>query len=630
MLLTFAILAATVALFVWGRLRADIVALLALLALFLTGILTTAQSIAGFGDSTVILIAALFVVGEGLSQTGVTAWLSSRLRALAGRSLTGLIVAAMAVAALLSAFMSNTGATAALMPAVVSAAWSVGSVPSKTLMPLAYATSSGGLLTLMGTPPNIIVADTLSAAGLEPFGFFEFGLVGLPLLLISIVYMAFVGVRLLPNQTNLPAPEDLTAAVGQLADAYSLHGKIFRLRVRAQSSLAGKTLAEAALGRNYEITVLKVERARDADPDDGAAAASAAPAGSPRPPRLQPAAERLPDGGTVLNAGDVLLVRSTAELVQRAMLDCNFGVQTVEETEEPLTGTLLSHEIGLAEVLVTPRSTYIGQTLAESRLFHKFGVQVLGIRRNNEIAKRQRVRLQFGDSLLVRGPWQAITRIADERRDFVVVGQPEALARQVVSLNRDSLVAGAVLLGMVVLMVSGLTPTVIAALIAAVAMVVFGCLNMEQAYRAISWSSVVLIAAMIPMSTALQVTGGAEFLASHLVATLGALGPLALMAGVFLLTSAFSQVISNTATTVLVAPIVLQTALALGVSPYPLLMMVAVGASTALLTPIGTPPNLMVMSPGGYAFSHYTKVGLPLVLLFLIAGLVLVPLFWPF
>ncbi len=619
MLLTFAILAATVALFIWGRLRADIVALLALLALFLTGILTTAQSIAGFGDSTVILIAALFVVGEGLSQTGVTAWLSSRLRALAGRSLTGLIVAAMAVGALLSAFMSNTGATAALMPAVVSAAWSVGSVPSKTLMPLAYATSSGGLLTLMGTPPNIIVADTLSAAGLEPFGFFEFGLIGLPLLLISVVYMAFVGVRLLPNQSNLPAPEDLTAAVGQLADAYSLHGKIFRLRVRAQSSLAGKTLAEAALGRNYEITVLKVERARDADPDDGAAAASAAPA-----------AERLPDGGTVLYAGDVLLVRSTAELVQRAMLDCNFGVQTVEETEEPLTGTLLSHEIGLAEVLVTPRSTYIGQTLAESRLFHKFGVQVLGIRRNNEIAKRQRVRLQFGDSLLVRGPWEAITRLADERRDFVVVGRPEALARQVVSLNRDSLVAGAVLLGMVGLMVSGLTPTVIAALIAAVAMVVFGCLNMEQAYRAISWSSVVLIAAMIPMSTALQVTGGAEFLASHLVATLGALGPPALMAGVFLLTSAFSQVISNTATTVLVAPIVLQTALALGVSPYPLLMMVAVGASTALLTPIGTPPNLMVMSPGGYAFSHYTKVGLPLVLLFLIAGLVLVPFLWPF
>ena len=501
MLLTFAILAATVALFIWGRLRADIVALLALLTLFLTCILTTAQSIAGFGDSTVILIAALFVVGEGLSQTGVTAWLSSRLRALAGRSLTGLIVAAMAVAALLSAFMSNTGATAALMPAVVSAAWSVGSVPSKTLMPLAYATSSGGLLTLMGTPPNIIVADTLSAAGLEPFGFFEFGLIGLPLLLISVVYMAFVGVRLLPNQTNLPAPGRPDRGCRPLRRLIRCTARFFR-RAQAQSSLAGKTLAEAALGRNYEITVLRVERARAAGTDAGDDDAAAPSAESRRMPRLQPIDERLPEGGTVLQAGDVLLVRSTAELVQRAMLDFNFGVQTVEETEEPLTGALLSHEIGLAEVLVTPRSTYIGQTLAESRLFHKFGVQVLGIRRNNEIAKRQRVRLQFGDSLLVRGPWQAITRLADERRDFVVVGQPEALARQVVSLNRDSLVAGAVLLGMVVLMVSGLTPTVIAALIAAVARVVFGCLNMEQAYRAISWSSVVLIAAMIPMSTA--------------------------------------------------------------------------------------------------------------------------------
>ena len=204
-----------------------------------------------------------------------------------------------------------------------------------------------------------------------------------------------MGVRLLPNQTNLPAPEDLTAAVGQLADAYSLHGKIFRLRVRAQSSLAGKTLAEAALGRNYEITVLRVERARAAGTDAGDDDAAAPSAESRRMPRLQPIDERLPEGGTVLQAGDVLLVRSTAELVQRAMLDFNFGVQTVEETEEPLTGALLSHEIGLAEVLVTPRSTYIGQTLAESRLFHKFGVQVLGIRRNNEIAKRQRVRLSL-------------------------------------------------------------------------------------------------------------------------------------------------------------------------------------------------------------------------------------------
>ncbi len=427
----------------------------------------------------------------------------------------------MAVAALLSAFMSNTGATAALMPAVVSAAWSVGSVPSKTLMPLAYATSSGGLLTLMGTPPNIIVADTLSAAGLEPFGFFEFGLIGLPLLLISVVYMAFVGVRLLPNQTNLPAPEDLTAAVGQLADAYSLHGKIFRLRVRAQSSLAGKTLAEAALGRNYEITVLRVERARAAGTDAGDDDAAAPSAESRRMPRLQPIDERLPEGGTVLQAGDVLLVRSTAELVQRAMLDFNFGVQTVEETEEPLTGALLSHEIGLAEVLVTPRSTYIGQTLAESRLLSQ--IRRAGVGHSTQQRDRQAPARPASVWRLASGarPWQAITRLADERRDFVVVGQPEALARQVVSLNRDSLVAGAVLLGMVVLMVSGLTPTVIAALIAAVAMVVFGCLNMEQAYRAISWSSVVLIAAMIPMSTALQVTGGAEFLASHLVATLG-------------------------------------------------------------------------------------------------------------
>ena len=479
MYLTFAILALTVVLFVWGKLRSDVIALLALLALYLTGILTLPQTLAGFGDSTVIMIAALFVVGEGLSRSGVTAWMSSRLRSLAGGSTLRLLVALMVFAAALSAFMSNTGAVAALMPAVVAAAWGVASVPAKFLMPLAYAANSGGLLTLTGTPPNIVVADTLSAAGFEPFGFFAYALIGLPLLLVSIGYMVLLGVRMLPDRTNLSPPADLDMSVGEWADAYSLHGKLFRLRVRAQSKLSGMTLAESGLGHDYEITVLSVKHHNDGEREpivDGWGLDDVL----------------MPDGNTVLRPGDELLVRATAPIVQKAMGDFNFGVQVLDEYTEPLSGTLLSHEIGLAEVLVTPRSSFIGQTLAESGFYKRYGVQVMGVLRNNELAMRQRVKLQFGDSLLVRGTWSNIEQLANERRNFVVVGQPEAMAQQIVDISRDTVLAGGILVAMIALMVSGMVPTVIAAVMAAVAMVLLGCLNGEQAYRAISWSSVVL------------------------------------------------------------------------------------------------------------------------------------------
>jgi di/tricarboxylate transporter len=229
----------------------------------------------------------------------------------------------------------------------------------------------------------------------------------------------------------------------------------------------------------------------------------------------------------------------------------------------------------------------------------------------------------------VRGTWQDIELMENERRNFVVVGRPESLARQVVELSPRAIIAALTLIGMIILMVSGLVPVVIAALIAAVAMVLGGCLSLQQAYRAISWSSVILIAALIPMSTALQVTGGAELLANGLIDTLGATGPIALMTGVFLLTAAFSQVINNTATTILVAPIVLQAALGLGFSPYPLLMIVAVSASTAFLTPIGTTTNLMVYAPAGYKFADYVKIGFPLVVLYMLISLILIPLIWP-
>jgi di/tricarboxylate transporter len=624
-ILTFLILAVTILLFIWGKLRPDLVAILSVLVLFLTGIINLDQALSGFADSTVIMVAALFVVAEALSRTGITAWLGQQLLNQSGASEVRLLVVLMVGTALLSAFLSNTGTVAMLLPAVVAAAWRIRSVPPRFLIPLAFAANTGGLLTLIGTPPNIIVADVLVGASLRPFGFFEFALIGLPLLAIVVLFTTFVGRPLLPTQEVGARPVDLDATVDELAEAYSLEGNLFRLRVRRGSSLVGKSLSQAGLGRDYGVSVLRIDRAGAEDRL------------SRRRPSLLDTLDRLrrdeeiaiPRADTVIQPDDVLLAKGPQDSIQGVMLHFNLGVQPIDETGDKLTHIVLSQEVGLAEVLITPRSDYIGLTLSEAQLAQKYDVQVLSISRQDKVADQRTARLEFGDSLLVRGTWRAIGFLKEESRSFVVVGAPEAMAREVVGLGSHTIVAVVALLGMVVLMLAGLVSAVIAALIAACMVVLGGCLSMEEAYRSVSWETLVLVAAMLPMSTALRVTGGAEFIAGGLVNTLGAFDPLLLMAGVFLLTAAFSQVISNTATTVLVAPIALGAALAMGISPHAMLMMVAVGASAAFLTPIASPPNTLVMTPGGYRFNDYVKVGLPLLFIFLVASLILVPLIWP-
>lgn len=630
MILTFAILAITIVLFVSGRLRSDLVALISILALFLTGILTVDQILSGFSDSTVIMIAALFVIGEGLSRTGVTAWLGEKILEVAGSNKVRLLVVLMIGTALLSAFISNTGTVATLLPAVVSAAWRIGSVPSKFLIPLAFAANTGGLLTLTGTPPNIVVSEILVAAGFEPFSFFEYALIGLPLLVSAVLYMAFFGRKLLPRRKADERPTELKKEVGQVADTFSLSDDLYRLRVRYRSHLIGKTLQEAALGHDYGISVLRVESSRTDDDLSESGSEHKRVTAIDRLEKLQEREPTVPGPDTVIHKQDVLLVKGSGEAVYRLMADFSLGVLPIEDDDEGLSEALLSAEVGIAEVLLTPRSIYIGRTVAQSHFAEKFGVQVLSIRRGDQTLLQPSEKMAFGDALLVRGKWEDIERLQGERRNFVVVGSPEAMSRQVTELTTHSVVAILALVGMIALMVSGLVPAVVATLMAAVAMVLGGCLTMGQSYRAVSWHSVVLIGAMIPMSIALEVTGGAAFLADGLVNIFGEIGPLVLMAAVFVLTTAFSQVINNTATAVLVAPIVLRAALDLDVSPYPLLMAVAVSASTAFLTPIGTTTNLMVMTPGDYRFNDYVKVGFPLIAIFFVLSLLLIPLIWPF
>ncbi len=627
MVLTFVILIITIILFVWGRLRSDLVALLALISLFLSGILTAEQALAGFSNATVIMIAALFVVGEGLSRTGVTAWLGQQILRLAGNSKGRLLIVLMIGTALLSAFISNTGTVATLLPAVVAASWRVAAVPSMFLIPMAFAANTGGLLTLTGTPPNIVVSETLIEAGYAPFGYFEFALLGLPLLVAAIAYMYLYGRKLLPQNSVEDRPEELAEAVGELAETFSLAENLYRLRVRYGSPLIGKTLVDAALGHDYGVTVLSIENENTDETE-------AVQSDEVRPGRLQSllydAHHELPGPTTVIDAQDILLVKGSGQAVYQLMVNFNLGVLPIDDDRQGLSETLLSAEVGIAEILLTPRSSYIGRMVSESDFAEKYGVQIISIRRGDKLVSRKEARLQFGDALLIRGSWDAIETLRNERRNFVVVGSPESMSRQVIELTPQAAAAVLSLVGMIVLMVTGIVPAVFASLIAAVVMVLAGCLTMNHAYRAISWQSVVLIAAMIPMSIALEVTGGAEYLANGLVNTLGAYGPLVLLGGIFILTTTFSQFINNTATAVLVAPIVLTAAQSMGVSPYPLLITVAVSASTAFLTPIGTTTNLMVMTPGAYRFQDYVRVGLPIILIFLVLTVLLAPIIWPF
>ncbi|GAB4209772.1 MAG: SLC13 family permease [Sandaracinaceae bacterium] len=613
LVLTFAIVAATVVLFVLGRLRSDAVAVLSLLALFVAGVLSTSQALAGFADPTTVMIAGLFVVGEGLSRTGITARLGELLMERAGDSELRLLVVLSVGAAGLSAFMSNTGTVAMLMPAVAATAWRIGSAPSRFLIPLAFAANVGGLITLIGSPPNIVVADALASAGYTRLGFFDFALLGLPLTALVVAYMALVGRRVLPVRRAGARPIDLDGAIDAIAESHHLGNKLFRLRVPDACPLIGRTLAEAAFERDFGVSVLVVEHA----------------GGRERPWDELRSRAVLPGPDTTIALRDVLVVKGNPEAVARLATAWVLELVPVDPEKEDLAELLLTHDVGVAEVVVAPRSDYGGLTLAESRIAEKFEVQVITLRRGERVLPRKETALTFGDVLLVRGRWSAIERLRAETHNFVVVGEPDALSKQVVQLSARSYVAAVTVLAMIALMVFSVVPTVIAVLLAATAMILTGCLSIESAYRSIQWQTVVLVAATLPLSTALQTTGGAALLADTLVGTLGALGPRVLMAGVFLLTAGLSQVMSNTATAVLVAPIVVSAARTLGIHPAALLVTVAAGTASAFLTPIASPTNTLVLEAGGYTWGDYAKIGLPLLVLVLAVSLVIVPLAWP-
>ncbi len=600
----FALLAVTVLLFASDRLRMDVIAVGVILALMLGGVLSPREALAGFGDPLVILIAALFVIGEGLYRTGLAFALGHGLLRVAGRSEARLVALLMLGVALLSAFMSNTGAVAVFIPVALNMAHRAGIDPGRLLLPLALGGSIGGMLTLIGTPPNLAVSTELGRAGLAPFRFFDFAPAGLAILGIAVAYVLLLGRRLLPDRVRDAGGAEGRLGLADLVSAYGLDGQVHRVRFDAACPLPGQTLGQALLRTRYGVTVLAVERGRGARREV-------------LPVLLQ----------TEFAPGDTLYLVADATHLERLLA----GVPGLRP--EPLpqgADRLLAHELGLAEVLLTPRSELVGQSIADGRFRERFGLSVLGVLRRGRPLEGELLgqQLAFGDSLLVGGGWRQIELLQREKRHFTVLALPREVDEVAPHRERAPWALGIVVL-MLLAMSFGDLPGVAVVLLAVLAMVLSGCVTVEEGYHAINWQSVVLIAGMLPMALALQKTGGLDLLVQGLVGTLGAHGPLALLAGLFVLTSLLSQFISNTATAVLIAPVALGAAQGLGLSPYPLLMTVALAASTAFSTPVATPVNTLVMGPGGYRFNDYVRLGVPLQLLALGVTLLVVPLLFP-
>ncbi len=612
MLTLLIILGITIGLFVWGKFTPDIVALMSMLSLFLFGILDLPETLSGFSNPTVIMIASLFIIGEGLSQTGWTALAGQKFVKWAGKSIPKLLVLVTLGSGILSGFVSNTGTVATLLPVTVSAAYKMGTLPSKLLMPVAFGSNTGGLLTLTGTPPNIIASNALVENGFESFSFFEFALIGLPLLLISILYFRFIGYKLLPKNTSENQPINIDSEMHQWIENYSIDENIYRLRVRSMSPLLNTTIGEWDFDNKYNVSIIRLRR-RFPNVVKG----------------VKPYVE-FPTPDTILQYHDIITVKGNTEDVDKMILKFKLNLIPFKNNNDELKDEFINQEVGMAEMIVTPKSLFLGHNIPMGLYLEQAGIQLLAASRNNKPLKDKNVAVKAGDAFIIRGTWERIEHLKSVYKNLVISGNPESMSKDVNTLTYKSYISLAMLLLMIALLVFKVVPGAIAAMIAAGVILLTGCVPMAKAYKGISWISVVMIAAMIPMGIALQKTGVAELAANSLVTNLGSIHPIVLLGGIFLLTTGFSQAINNSATAVLMAPIAILAATSLNISPEPFMIVVAISASTAFLTPVGTTTNAMVMAAGDYKFMDYVKVGAPLLLLFFILSLILVPMIWPF
>lgn len=609
--MTFSILLITIIFFISNRLRADLVAVLALLALVLTGILEPAEALAGFSNSVVIMVASLFIVGAGIFRSGLAQMAGNLLLRWSGDSEKKLFILLLIIVASVGAFMSNTGTVALMLPIVVSIAMSIQSSPSKFLIPLSYMASFSGLLTLIASPTNLIVSQHLVEHGFEKLGFFDITPIGIIGVMTGILYLYAVRNLLLPNDKRRNnANDEHKLSPKQLAIDYQLGGNLVRVQVPEHSSMIGKRLAELKIPANYQSFILKIERKTT----DGL--------------NLLPITyQEMAGPRSSIQPKDILHIKGSIDNIQKLQEDFDLYIQE----GEPEADELISKQLGIAEVLLTPHSRLINETIRSFGFREKYNLNILSINRRGEQVLKQisKQRLRFGDALLVQGSWDEIELLSRETQDFVVVGQPKEHA-SMATANGKAAIAGGIMLLMILLMIFDVFPTVVSVAIGAILMILTGCVrNMDDAYNKINWESIILIASMLPMATALEKTGGMVMLSEGIIQVLGGFGAIGVLAGLFLLTMIFGQFISNTATAVLFVPIALNAALSIDSSPYAFLIAVAVGANMAFSTPVASPTNAMVMTAGGYTFFDFVKVGVPLQLIVYLVMMIVIPLFFP-
>ena len=628
---TLIILVITVALFIWGRVRADIVALTALAALLVLGILTPAEALAGFSSPIVIMMIGLFVVGGAIMQTGLAKLTGNKLMALSRGNETITFLLVMLVTSFIGAFVSNTGTVALMMPIIMSIAAGSGMQSSRFLMPLAFAGSLGGMLTLIGTPPNLVIDEVLTDSGFKPLAFFSFFPVGIIVIAIGIIVLMPLSKIFLGRKQS--GKKKKTKSLDDLVDEYRLLDNLHRYIVPSNRTSAakdengepmnivGKTLKELSIQKKYGVSIIEIRNEKKS-----------------RLGLVQDVNQNMAKSSSTIQEHDILYIIGDEQKMQRFAQD--YGLRRMKDVKIDF------YDLGLTEIVVMPTSNFAGLRIGEANLRKRFGINVLGVKRGGGSSSSEggrsgneyitdnliAAKLHVGDMLLVQGEWTNLTHLTADTTNWVVLDQPEKAADKVL-LDYKAPVAAAIMLLMIAMMVFDFIPVapVTAVIIAGLLTVFAGCFrNVEAAYKTINWESIVLIAAMMPMSTALEKTGASALVSQRLVDSLGSMGPTALLAGIYFTTSFMTMFISNTATAVLMAPIALVAAQQVGVSPYSFLFAVTLGASMCFASPFSTPPNALVMKAGGYTFMDYVKVGLPLQIIIGVVMTFVLPLLFPY
>ncbi len=610
MILTLVVLILTVAMFIIGRIRADIVALCSLTVLLMAGVLTPKEALSGFSSEVVVMMIGLFVISGAIFQTGVAKAISQRIMLLSKGNDTLMFLLVMLTTAMIGAFVSNTGTVALMMPIIVTMASQLGKSPSRLLMPLAFASSLGAMLTLIGTPPNLIISDTLAQGGYEPLSFFSFAPVGVICIIVGIIVLLPLSKWFLDNKGNDSASgNNKKKSLEELVSEYDLQSNMCAYSISNASEIKGKTVAELDLRNRYGLSILEIRNEKK---------------GKNR--IMRSVKQKVASAKTVLQVGDIIYLTGDKEAMQR--FESDYNIERIE------TSGIDFYDIGIAEIVVMPNSGLAGSKLRDSGLRDQYNINVLGIRRSGDYIMKDLAeeRLRAGDVLLVQGSWINIGKLDSADNNWVVLGQPSDQQGKVI-LDYKAPVAAVIMLLMICAMVFDFIPVapVTAVIAAGLLMVLSGCFrSVDAAYKTINWESIVLIAAMMPMSVALEKTGTSTLVSQTLVEALGGMGPMVLLAGIYFTTSLMTMFISNTATAVLMAPIAFSAAQQIGVSPYAFLFAVTLGASMCFASPFSTPPNVLVMKAGKYEFMDYIKVGLPLQLIMGIVMTFVLPLLFPF